>query len=168
MSKNIINFIVTIILAYLLSLFLPWWSIMTAALTTALFIPLKKAAVFFIPFLAILLFWFVYSYSLSSGNDFTLAKRIAVLLPLGGNPYALMLVTGIVGGLAAGIVAVFGKRLILVLVMMAVLIVCRYPKAGTMPCACMNHVRRSSMVPGNFLRQNRLNKQARRNMSYAI
>ena len=115
MSKNIINFIVTIILAYLLSLFLPWWSIMTAALTTALFIPLKKAAVFFIPFLAILLFWFVYSYSLSSGNDFTLAKRIAVLLPLGGNPYALMLVTGIVGGLAAGIVAVFGKRLILVL-----------------------------------------------------
>ncbi|WP_412561293.1 hypothetical protein [Winogradskyella sp. MIT101101] len=115
MNKNIINFIATLILALLLSLFLPWWSIMTAALATALFIPLKKAAVFFVPFLAILLFWAVYSFMLSSGNDFTLAKRIAVLLSLGGNPYALMLVTGIIGGLAAGIAAILGKQLSLVL-----------------------------------------------------
>lgn len=115
MRKNIINFIVTIILAYLLSLVMPWWSVMIASIATALFIPLKKSAVFFIPFLAILLFWFVYSYLLSSGNDFTLVKRIAVLLPLGGNPYVLMLVTGIIGGLAAGISAIFGKQLSLVL-----------------------------------------------------
>lgn len=111
MSKNIINFIATIILAYVLSLFLPWWSVMVAAFTTALFVPLKKIAVFLVPFLAILLFWMVYSYILSSSNDFTLAKRIAVLLPLGGNPYVLMLVTGIIGGLAAGITATFGKQL---------------------------------------------------------
>ena len=115
MSKNIINFIVTILLAYVLSLFLPWWSVMVAAVATALFIPLKRIGVFFIPFLAILLFWFVLSYFLSSGNDFTLAKRIAVLLPLGGNPYVLMLVTGAIGGLAAGIAAIFGKQLRLVL-----------------------------------------------------
>ena len=115
MNKNIINFIATLILALILSLFLPWWSIMTAALATALFIPLKKAAVFFVPFLAILLFWAVYSFMLSSGNDFTLAKRVAVLLSLGANPYALMLVTGIIGGLAAGIAAILGKQLSLVL-----------------------------------------------------
>ncbi len=111
MNKNSINFIATIILAILLSIFLPWWSVMTAALTTALFIPLKRAAVFFVPFLAILLFWAVYSFVLSTGNDYTLAKRIAILLPLGGNPYILMLVTGSVGGIAAGISAVFGKQL---------------------------------------------------------
>ena len=88
---------------------------MTAALATALFIPLKKGAVFFVPFLAILLLWFAYSFVLSNGNDFTLAKRISVLLSLGGNPYVLMLVTGIFGGLAAGIAAVFGKQLRLTL-----------------------------------------------------
>lgn len=115
MSKNILNFIVTIILAYLLSLVLPWWSVMVAAFATALFLPLKKAAVFFVPFFAILGLWFVYSFILSSSNDYTLAKRIAVLLPLGGNPYVLMLVTGIIGGLAAGIAGVFGKQLGLVL-----------------------------------------------------
>lgn len=114
MKANTNNFIVTIILAFVLSLFLPWWSVMTAALVTALFIPLKKTAVFFVPFLAILLFWSIYSFILSSGNDYTLAKRIAVLLPLGGNPYLLMLLTGFVGGLAAGITAVFGKQLTLI------------------------------------------------------
>ena len=115
MSKNIFNFVATILIAYLLSLFMPWWSVMTAALATALFIPLKKAAVFFVPFLAILVFWFIYSYLLSSTNDFTLAKRIAVLLPLEGNPYVLMLVASIVGGLAAGVSAIFGKQLGLIL-----------------------------------------------------
>lgn len=115
MNKNIINFIVTLLLAYGLSFVLPWWSIMAAASTTALFIPLKKAAVFFIPFLAILILWFTYSFILSNANDFTLAKRIAILLPLGGSSYILMLLTGAIGGLAAGISAVFGKQLSLIL-----------------------------------------------------
>ena len=114
MNKNITNFIATLVLAILLSFVLPWWSVMTAALTTSLFIPLKKAAVFFVPFLAILMFWAVYSFVLSSGNDYTLAKRIAELLYLESNAYLLILVTGIIGGLAAGIAAVFGKQLSLV------------------------------------------------------
>ena len=115
MKANTTNLIVTLVLALLLSLFLPWWSVMIAALATALFMPLKNTAVFFVPFIAILLFWAVYSFILSSGNDYTLAKRIAVLLPLGGNAYLLMLVTGVVGGLASGIAAVFGKQLSLTL-----------------------------------------------------
>ncbi|GAA0732227.1 hypothetical protein GCM10009430_45220 [Aquimarina litoralis] len=112
MNKNSINFIVTIILGFILSLFLPWWSIMIAAGITAISIPLKKAAVFFIPFVAILLFWAVYCFILSSTNDFTLAKKIAQLLQIGGNPYILILLTGIVGGLAAGITAIFGKQIV--------------------------------------------------------
>ncbi len=112
MSKNITNFIVTIVLAYILSLFLPWWSIMIAGTLSAMLVPLKKAAVFFIPFLAILVFWAIYTYILSSANDFTLAKKISELLMIGGNPYLLILVTGIIGGLAAGLSAILGKQLI--------------------------------------------------------
>ncbi|MBW1295012.1 hypothetical protein [Aquimarina litoralis] len=112
MNKNIINFIVTIILGFILSLFLPWWSVMVAALITSITIPLKKIAVFFVPFLAILVFWAVYCFILSNANDFTLAKRIAQLLQIGGNPYLLILVTGIIGGLAAGFSAIFGKQII--------------------------------------------------------
>jgi hypothetical protein len=111
MSKqNSINFVVTIIIAFILSQFLPWWSVMVAGFVSALFFSLKKLAVFFVPFLAIFLFWAVYAFLVSSANDFILAKKIAVLLPLGGNPYTLILVTGVVGGLAAGVAAMLGKQ----------------------------------------------------------
>ena len=83
---------------------------MLASFITAVLLSLKKSAVFFVPFLAIAVFWMVYAFWLSNANDFTLSKKIAVLLPLQGNPYLLILVTGIVGGLAAGIAAVFGKQ----------------------------------------------------------
>lgn len=111
MKNNIINFVVTIIIAVILSQFLPWWSVMVAGFVSALFFSLKRAAVFFVPFLAIFCFWAVYAFMVSSSNDFTLAKKIAVLLPLGGNAYLLILVTGLVGGLAAGVAALFGKQL---------------------------------------------------------
>jgi len=110
MRKNIINFIATIIIALILSQFLPWWSVMVASYLTALIFSLKKTAVFLVPFLAILSFWALYSFWLSSANDFILAKKIAVLLPLKGNAYLLILVTGIIGGIAAGFSAIFGKR----------------------------------------------------------
>lgn len=111
MKKNSINFVITIIIALILSQFLPWWSIMVAGFVSSLFFSLKKAAVFFVPFFAILLFWSVYAFVISSGNDFILAKKIAVLFSLGGNQYLLILVTGIIGGIAAGISALLGKQL---------------------------------------------------------
>lgn len=97
-------------MAYVLSLFLPWWSIMVAGFIAGLFIGLKKSAVFFIPFLAVLVLWVVQAYILSSGNDFILGNKIARLLPLNGNVYLLLLVTGIIGGLAAGVASIFGKQ----------------------------------------------------------
>ncbi|MDT0557898.1 hypothetical protein RM697_04530 [Ichthyenterobacterium sp. W332] len=110
MNKNITNFILTILLAIILAQFLPWWSIMLAAFLSALLVQLKKTSVFFIPFLAIALLWIVHSFWLGNANDFVLAKKISTLLTLGGNPYVLILVTGIIGGLAAGVAGVFGKQ----------------------------------------------------------
>ena len=110
MNKNIINFIVTIIVALALSQFLPWWSVMLASFITAIRFSLKGSSIFFVPFLAISLYWIVYAFWLSSANDYILANKIAVLLPLQGNPYLLILVTGVIGGLSAGIAAIFGKQ----------------------------------------------------------
>lgn len=110
MKKNAFNFTATILIALLLSQVLPWWSVMLASFTTAILLSLKKSAVFFVPFIAVALFWMVYAFWLSNANDFTLSKKIAVLLPLQGNPYLLILVTGLIGGLAAGVAAIFGKQ----------------------------------------------------------
>ncbi len=110
MRKNILNFIITLILAAVFSEFLPWWGVMVAGFLSGLFIPLKRIAMFIVPFLAIALFWASYAYSLSSTNDFILAKKIAVLFPLEGNANLLLLITGIVGGISAGIAGVFGNQ----------------------------------------------------------
>ena len=111
MTKNLTNFFLTLVLAVVLSLFLPWWAVMLAGALAAILIPLKKAWVFFSPFMAVLLYWSVYAYFLSSGNDFILAGKISQLLQLGGSPFLLILVTGIIGGIAAGVSAVFGRQL---------------------------------------------------------
>jgi len=113
MKKHIIHFIAVIVLAFLFTKILPWWSIMIVCIVVGLCVPLKKSAVFFVPFLAIALLWIVQAFLLSSTNDFILAKKIAQLLPLGGNAYLLILVTGIVGGLAGGVAGIFGKQVAL-------------------------------------------------------
>ncbi|TVZ58209.1 hypothetical protein NA63_0705 [Flavobacteriaceae bacterium MAR_2010_105] len=110
MKKNSINFIATIVLAIILSQFLPWWSVMVAAYVSALFVSLKRGAVYFVPFLAIALLWMAHALWLSNANDFILAKKIAVLLPLKGSPFLLLLMTGVIGGLAAGISGLLGKQ----------------------------------------------------------
>lgn len=110
MNTKVINFSITLVLAVAFSFFLPWWSVMIAGFITALVFPLKRSAVFFVPFIAIMLFWIIYAFITSQSNDFILAKKIAVLLSLNGNAYLLMLVTGVVGGLAAGIAGIFGKQ----------------------------------------------------------
>ena len=51
------NFIATLLFATLFSVALPWWGVMLAALLSAFLFPLKKAAIFFVPFLAVFLFW---------------------------------------------------------------------------------------------------------------
>lgn len=111
MNTKTVNFIITLIFSIGLSFVLPWWGIMVAAILTGYLIPLKKLPVFAIPFFAVFLFWLVYSYWLSNGNDFILAKKIAILLPLNGNAYLLILVTALIGGIAAGIAGIFGKQL---------------------------------------------------------
>lgn len=111
MNKMINNLIATLVFALLLSFVLPWWSIMVAAFSAALLIPLDKTAVFFSPFLAIFLYWSVYCYLLSSANAFLLAEKIAQVLPLGSNPYLLIVVTGAIGGMAAGVSGIVGKEL---------------------------------------------------------
>jgi len=115
MNKTILNFLATLLLAVLLSMFLPWWSVMLAALITAYVFPLENSAVFWTPFLSVGLYWSIYSFLLSSTNDYILAQKIASLFPLNGNPYLLILATGTLGGIAAGAGGVLGRQLVVVL-----------------------------------------------------
>lgn len=110
MNRKYISFISTLIMALFFSQLFPWWSVMLAAFLSELIFSLKRGAIFYVPFLSVALYWAVYAYILSSSNDFILAEKIARLLPLGGNPYLLIAVTAMIGGLAAGVAATFAHQ----------------------------------------------------------
>ena len=104
------NFLLTLVLALAFSFALPWWSVMLAAFLAGAIVRLKNVAAFFAPFLATSLFWIAYAWVLSSSNDFILAKKISVLFYLKGNAWLLLLLTGVIGGLSAGVAGVFGSQ----------------------------------------------------------
>ena len=110
MNNTSLNFLTTLFLAILFSFFTPWWSVMLAAFLAGLIFSVKGVSVFLFPFSAIFFYWMVYAFLLSNDNDFILAKKIAVLLPLGGNPYVLILVTALIGGIASGVAGILGKQ----------------------------------------------------------
>lgn len=108
--KIAINFILTLVLGVLLSLFLPWWAIMIAAFVSGAIVRLKKLATFFVPFFAIATFWFVNAWVLTSSNDFILSTKIGVLLQIGEKPFLVLLITALIGGLVAGVAGIFGNQ----------------------------------------------------------
>ena len=112
MNKSIFNLIITVALAYIFAaLSMDWWSAMLAATLAGLILPLKGFKVFLMPFLGVFLFWSSYAYLLTSGNDFRLSSQIGDLLGIGAKPYLVVLVTGFIGGFAAGIAGIFGRQL---------------------------------------------------------
>ena len=111
MNKFVLNFTLTVLLAWIASLFLPWWAIMVAAILSSAIVRLQKASTFFVPFLAIAVLWTVQAWLLSSANEFILASKVSVLLGIGNNPYLLILITGLVGGIAAGVSGLLGNQI---------------------------------------------------------
>lgn len=112
MIRSFLNFVTSLLLAILFSFVLPWWGIMLAAFAAALVVPLRGFSSFMAPFLAVAFFWMAYSWWLGSQNDFVLAQKIAVIFPLQGSSALLILLTGLVGGVAAGFSGVFGSTLL--------------------------------------------------------
>ncbi|WP_224485565.1 hypothetical protein [Robertkochia aurantiaca] len=112
--KNLLHLILVALLAYVVTLLTPWWGIMIAALVVGFLLPLNGFKSFFIPFLAVFNLWGLQAYMLSSRNDFTLAAKIADLFSLEGNSLLLILITALLGGLAAAFAALLGKQFRLV------------------------------------------------------
>ena len=106
--KLIINTLATATLAYILSLFLPWWAIAVAGVLVGFFIQTKTVTSFFGAPLGGVLLWGFMAFWLNSGNDGVLAERIGVLLG-GIGKDSILIVTAIFGGLMAGLGALSGS-----------------------------------------------------------
>ena len=111
MKRILIHSFLTLTLAVALGLLNQWSAVIIAAAVSSYVVRLKGAWVFLAPFIVIGLDWAIEAYFIGAANDFILAKKIAVLLPLGGSATALIAVTGILGGLFAASGSLVGRSL---------------------------------------------------------
>lgn len=107
--KFIISTILTALLCFVLGLYLPWWSIAIGAFIVALAVHQAGWKAFLSGFIALFLLWSGHAWLISEANEGLLAKKISVLILNIENPFLLILVTGLIGALVAGLAAVTGS-----------------------------------------------------------
>ncbi|MEX0857352.1 MAG: hypothetical protein WD016_04360 [Balneolaceae bacterium] len=99
-----------LITAFLLNLFLPWWSIALPGLIFGYVFNQKPGISFGWGFLALFLLWGGHALYIHFANDAILSSRIAEMLSV-GSPLLVVLITGILGGLVSGLAALTGALL---------------------------------------------------------
>ena len=104
------KWILVAVMALILQLFLPWWSIALAGCIYGFLFIQKPAKAFLGGFLGIFLLWGVMASYITYVNDGILAARLAALFSL---PHGLfvVLITALIGGLAGGVSATTGTLL---------------------------------------------------------
>ena len=109
--KLLAAIILTALLSFIAGLYFPWWSIAGIAFLIALLVHQKAGKAFLSGFLGIFLLWAGLAWWIDMKNNGVLSKKIASVLPLGGNAIAIIALTGIIGGLVAGFAAMCGRYL---------------------------------------------------------
>ena len=103
--KGLLLFLLIGILSFVAGLFYPWWTVGVVAFVIALVVPQKHFAAFFTAFLSIFILWFSLSYFKDLSNDHILSSRMSLLFIKTELPAVMCLITGMVGGLVAGLAA---------------------------------------------------------------
>jgi len=100
--KFIISIILTLLLSFCASLYLPWWSVAIVAFLVAALIPQTPLVAFVTGFIALFLLWGVICFWISTNNNDILAHRVSLLIFKTDNPFLLIVVTALIGALVAG------------------------------------------------------------------
>ena len=103
--------ILTAILSFVSGLFLPWWGIAIVALLVATIVHQKAGKAFLAGLSGVFLLWAGLAFWIDMKNNGVLSHKVASILPLGGSGIALIIVTGLIGGLVAGLAAMAGSYL---------------------------------------------------------
>lgn len=109
--KFTVSVIIIALLSLVTGLYFPWWSLAIVAFLVSALVHQKAGRAFGAGFLAIFLLWGGLAFWMDLKNNHILSQRIAQLLPLGGNSWALILLTATLGALVAGFSAMAGSYL---------------------------------------------------------
>ena len=114
MMKFIVSLIICPLLAYALGMVLPWWSVALAGLLTGFFIPQHRLLAFLAAFLGVFLFVGLLIVFISNDNNHILAQKIGQLVLKNNNQYLIIGVSALIAALVAGISAITGRSLAIV------------------------------------------------------
>ena len=89
--KFILAALLTMALAFLAGLYLPWWSIAIVAFLVALFLPQPSFRGFLSGFLGIFLLWGILAFWIDVENQQILSRKMALVFRLGGSSALLFL-----------------------------------------------------------------------------
>lgn len=115
MMKFIVSLIICPILAYTLGMMLPWWSVAIAGALTGFFIPQNRFLSFLSTFLGVLILYSSLIFFISNANNHILAQKIGLLVLKNKNELLIIIVSGIISALVAGISALTGRSLAIVI-----------------------------------------------------
>ena len=109
--KFLVALLLTTLLAFIAGLYLPWWSIAIVGIVVALLVHQRAYKAWLSGFFGVFLLWAGLAWWIDMKNNGVLSKKIASVLPLGGNSTILILVTAVLGALVAGFAAMSGSYL---------------------------------------------------------
>ncbi len=111
--KITVAIILTAFLAYVTGLYstLPWWSFAITSLLVSVAIHQKPGKAFLSGFLGLFLLWAVLAFLKDSANEHVLSAKVAQLLLKSSSSIAIILLTGMIGGLVSGFAALTGSYL---------------------------------------------------------
>lgn len=104
-------FFIIIIICFILQLFLPWWIIAPLAFAAAFWKGQTAAHAFWSGFFAVFTLWILAGLFYSIPNGHILANRVGAMLGLPEttiNWAIVLLISGLIGGLAAGLCSITG------------------------------------------------------------
>lgn len=111
--KIIVAIVLTAFLAYVVGIYstLPWWLFAVTSFLVALAVNQKPGKSFLAGFLGLFLLWAVLAFMKDAANDHLLSAKVAQLILKSNSSIAIILVTGVVGGLVSGLAALTGSYL---------------------------------------------------------
>ncbi|MCB2409283.1 hypothetical protein [Hymenobacter lucidus] len=101
-------FLAILVLSAAVQFFLPWWVITPLCFAAAFVLQRHGGRAFLAGFNGVGIGWFGLAAWWNIENEGLLAHRVAQLLPLGGNSWALVVVAAVLGGLVGGLAALAG------------------------------------------------------------
>lgn len=109
--KVLLQILIVAVLALLMEMWLPWWSVAIAGGLGGLLLGGSGMRGFAAGFLGVGILWAVAALRLSAGTESGLAERLGAMLPGQPGGVALAVVSGVIGGLVAGFAGASGARL---------------------------------------------------------